>query len=68
MSSSLVEDGKILLISGLDLVNNTDEFSLDLLSEWITGMAGCTNVQKEEAAIAKVIIAGTNTKSSIFSN
>ncbi|EGI60857.1 PREDICTED: DNA polymerase delta subunit 2-like isoform X1 [Acromyrmex echinatior] len=64
VSSSLVEDGKILLISGLDLVNNTDKFSLDLLSEWITGMVGCTNVQKEEATIAKVIIAGNSIRSS----
>lgn len=57
-SGSLVENAKILLISGLDLVNNTDQLSLDLLSEWITGMAGCINVQEEEAIIARVIIAG----------
>lgn len=55
-----MEYGKILLVSGLDLVNNTDELSLNLLSEWITGMAGCTNVQKEEAGIARIIVAGTN--------
>lgn len=57
-----MEDGKILLVSGLDLVNNTDELSLNLLSEWITGMAGCTNAQKEEAVISRIIIAGTNAK------
>jgi len=57
-----VEDGKILLVSGLDLVNNTDELSLDLLSEWITGMAGCASVQKEEAVIARIIIAGIITE------
>lgn len=55
-----MEDGKILLVSGLDLVNNTDELSLDLLSEWITGMAGYANAQQEEAVIARIIIAGTN--------
>jgi len=55
-----VEDGKILLVSGLDLVNNTDELSLDLLSEWITGMIGYANAQKEEAVVARVIIAGEN--------
>lgn len=63
-SGSLVEDGKILLISGLDLVNNTDEFSLDLLSEWITGMAGYASAQKEEAIIARVIIAGNTIRGS----
>lgn len=57
---SSTEDGKILLVSGLDLVNNTDDLSLDLLSEWITGMVGCTNAQEEEAVVAKVIIAGEN--------
>lgn len=54
----MVEDGKILLISGLDLVNNTDELSLDLLLEWITGMIGNSDAQAEEAVIARVIIAG----------
>ncbi|XP_028047859.2 DNA polymerase delta subunit 2 isoform X2 [Monomorium pharaonis] len=63
-SSSLVEDGKILLVSGLDLVNNTDELSLDLFSEWITGMAGYANAQKEEAGIARIIIAGNTIRSS----
>ncbi|XP_014480531.1 PREDICTED: DNA polymerase delta subunit 2-like [Dinoponera quadriceps] len=63
MGSSL-EGGKILLVSGLDLVNNTDDLSLDLLSEWITGMAGCANAQEEEAVVAKVIIAGNSIRSS----
>lgn len=57
-----MENAKILLLSGLDLVNNTDQLSLDLLSEWITGMAGCINVQEEEAVIARVIIAGKKAK------
>lgn len=57
-SSSLVEDGKILLVSGLDLVNNKEDLCLDLLSEWITGMAGRINAQREEAVIARVIITG----------
>lgn len=60
----LVEDGKILLVSGLDLVNNTNDLSLDLLSEWITGMAGSSSAQEEEeAVIARVIIAGEDSLS-----
>lgn len=59
-SSPLIEDGKILIVSGLDLVNNTDDLSLDLFLEWVTGMAGLNNAQKEETAIAKIIIAGEN--------
>lgn len=57
-----MENAKILLVSGLDFVNNTDQLSLDLLSEWITGMAGSTNVQEEEAVVARVIIAGKKAK------
>lgn len=57
-SNSLVEDGKILFVSGLDLVNNEEDLCLDLLSEWITGMAGRIDAQKEEAVIARVIITG----------
>lgn len=53
-----MENAKILLVSGLDLVNNADQLSLDLLSEWITGMAGSIDAQEEEAVIARVIIAG----------
>lgn len=64
LSSSSVEDGKILLVSGLDLVNNTDELSLDLLLEWITGMAGNASVQKEEAVITRIIIAGNTIRGS----
>ncbi|XP_050460366.1 DNA polymerase delta subunit 2-like [Cataglyphis hispanica] len=63
-SGSLVENAKILLVSGLDFVNNTDQLSLDLLSEWITGMAGSINVQEEEAVVARVIIAGNTIRGS----
>ncbi|KAL6425543.1 hypothetical protein ACFW04_009592 [Cataglyphis niger] len=63
-SGSLVENAKILLVSGLDFVNNTDQLSLDLLSEWITGMAGSINVQEEEAVVARVIIAGNTIRDS----
>ncbi|XP_011631379.1 DNA polymerase delta subunit 2-like [Pogonomyrmex barbatus] len=63
-SDSLIEDGKILLVSGLELVNNTNEFSLDLLSEWITGMVGCANAQEEEAVITRMIIAGNSIRGS----
>lgn len=63
-STPSMENGKILLVSGLDLVNNTDELSLNLLSEWITGMAGYTNAQEEEAVIARIIIAGNTIRSS----
>lgn len=61
-----MENAKILLVSGLDLVNNTDQLSLDLFSEWITGMAGCIDAQEEEAVIARVIIAGKKAEAYFF--
>ncbi|XP_043261650.1 DNA polymerase delta subunit 2-like isoform X2 [Colletes gigas] len=57
--------GQILIISGLDLANNTQPLSLNLLSEWIIGMIGCTEIQKEVASIVCIIIAGNSVKGSI---
>ncbi|XP_076287173.1 DNA polymerase delta subunit 2 isoform X2 [Lasioglossum baleicum] len=57
--------GKILIISGLDLANNTQLLSLNLLSEWVTGMIGCPKVQTEVASIACIIIAGNSIRGSI---
>ncbi|XP_031826431.2 DNA polymerase delta subunit 2 isoform X2 [Nomia melanderi] len=57
ISKPLDKFGKILIISGLDLANNTQSLSLNLFSEWITGMIGCNEVQKEVASIACIIIA-----------
>lgn len=52
--------GMVLLVSGLSLINNTNLFELNLLSEWIIGMAGYSNVQEEASCIARVIIAGNS--------
>lgn len=49
---------KILIISGLDLANNLQSLSTDLLFEWITGMIGCEEVHKDVASIVCIIIAG----------
>ncbi|XP_074093592.1 DNA polymerase delta subunit 2 isoform X2 [Cotesia typhae] len=47
----------ILLLSGLDLSGNPDSLHYQLLSEWISGMAGNNQVQENSAIIAQVIIA-----------
>nr|XP_031826430.1 DNA polymerase delta small subunit-like isoform X1 [Nomia melanderi] len=65
ISKPLDKFGKILIISGLDLANNTQSLSLNLFSEWITGMIGCNEVQKEVASIACIIIAGNSIRGSI---
>ncbi|XP_029032509.2 DNA polymerase delta subunit 2-like isoform X4 [Osmia bicornis bicornis] len=57
--------GKILIMSGLDLVNNTESLSLSLLSEWITGMIGCKGNQEEVASIVCIIIAGNIIRGSV---
>ncbi|KOC60145.1 DNA polymerase delta small subunit [Habropoda laboriosa] len=61
----LEEKGKILIISGLDLANNSQSLSLNLLSEWITGMIGCKKIQNEVASIVCIIIAGNSIRGSI---
>ncbi|CAL7935794.1 unnamed protein product [Xylocopa violacea] len=59
--------GKILIISGLDLANacNSQLLSLNLLSEWITGMIGCEEIQKEVSSIVCIIIAGNSVRGSV---
>ncbi|XP_076248112.1 DNA polymerase delta subunit 2 [Calliopsis andreniformis] len=57
--------GKILMISGLDLINNTNILSLNLLFEWISGMIGDTKTQKDLSAITCIIIAGNSVKGSV---
>ncbi|XP_076170035.1 DNA polymerase delta subunit 2 isoform X2 [Ptiloglossa arizonensis] len=57
--------GQILIISGLDLANNTQPLSLNLLSEWIIGMIGCIEIQKTIASIVCIIIAGNSVKGSV---
>ncbi|KZC11620.1 PREDICTED: DNA polymerase delta small subunit-like [Dufourea novaeangliae] len=65
LNKPLKQCGKILLISGLDLANNTQSLSLNLFSEWISGMIGCTEVQREVASIVCIIIAGNSVRGSI---
>ena len=53
------DHGKFLLfLSGLDFVNQADSLALELLSDWITGLAGNESIQKEAANIVRVIVAG----------
>lgn len=52
------ENKRILLLSGLDFFNTPDSMKLELLTEWITGIAGDENSQNEEATICQIIIAG----------
>lgn len=64
-SQQLEKQGKILIISGLDLANNLQSLSINLLFEWITGMIGCEEVHKEVASIVCIIIAGNSVRGSI---
>lgn len=50
--------GKLLFLSGLDLADEAETMALNLLVEWIDGMVGDSAIQKEEASIVRVIIAG----------
>ncbi|XP_012526913.1 DNA polymerase delta subunit 2 [Monomorium pharaonis] len=54
--------GKLVFLSGLDLVNTSSNTSLSLLTEWICGMAGETEAQENVTDIVRVIIAGNSVK------
>jgi DNA polymerase delta subunit 2 len=50
--------GKLIFLSGLDLATNSENISLNLLTEWICGMAGNMAVQEDVTCVSRVIIAG----------
>ncbi|KAK0095421.1 hypothetical protein PV326_008410 [Microctonus aethiopoides] len=52
------EKKQLLLLSGLDLANDTNSIAHELLVEFISGMIGNNNTQKLAATITQVIIAG----------
>ncbi|XP_014473267.1 PREDICTED: DNA polymerase delta small subunit-like [Dinoponera quadriceps] len=54
--------GKLVFLSGLDLVNSFNSLSLSLLREWICGMAGDPTAQEDVTHVIRVIIAGNTVK------
>ncbi|KAL0099709.1 hypothetical protein PUN28_019840 [Cardiocondyla obscurior] len=54
--------GKVVFLSGLDLANTAETLSLNLLIEWICGMAGNVTMQEDATSIVRVIIAGNSVK------
>ncbi|XP_071557072.1 DNA polymerase delta subunit 2 [Temnothorax nylanderi] len=54
--------GKVVFLSGLDLANTSKTLSLNLLTEWICGMAGDMTTQEDATGIVRVIIAGNSVK------
>ncbi|XP_026830594.1 DNA polymerase delta subunit 2-like [Ooceraea biroi] len=55
--------GKLIFLSGLDLAASSKKVSLDLLADWIRGMAGNAVVQEEVTCVTRVIVAGNSVKS-----
>ncbi|KAF7995897.1 hypothetical protein HCN44_007004 [Aphidius gifuensis] len=68
-SSSLFSDKysskKLLLLSGLDLYNTPDSMQFELLTEWITGIAGNDDSQENSGSICQVIFAGNSMRGTI---
>lgn len=54
--------GKLVFLSGLDLANTSNTLSLNLLTEWICGMAGDITMQEDATGIVQIIIAGNSVK------
>lgn len=47
-----------MIVSGLNLSNNCDSLGMSLFMEWLCGMAGNVTIQKDNASIVRLIIAG----------
>lgn len=54
-----------MLVSGLDIATSAECMSLDLLSEWIGGLAGVPNAQRDEATVMQVIVAGNSIRATV---
>lgn len=49
-------------MSGLELAKNPPNLPLNLFIEWLGGLAGDAEVQKNEASIVRVVVAGNSIK------
>lgn len=60
--TNCTSEGKIVLVSGLDLSTNNKSLELNLFMEWLSGMAGNAAVQKDSTSIVRLVIAGNTVK------
>ncbi|XP_003396970.2 DNA polymerase delta subunit 2 [Bombus terrestris] len=58
-----ISQKKLVIVSGLNLSNNCDSLGMSLFMEWLCGMAGNVTIQKDNASIVRLIIAGNTIKS-----
>lgn len=54
--------GKLVFLSGLELASTPPNLPLSLLVEWLSGLAGYAELQKDEASVVRVVIAGNSIK------
>lgn len=57
-------NGKLVLVSGLDLSQNHESLATSLFVDWLTGMAGNMRTQKDGTSIVRLVIAGNTVKGS----
>lgn len=48
----------LVLLSGLDLVNTSNDLTTELLFEWLSGIVGDVDMQEKVSSVARVLIAG----------
>ncbi|XP_075210012.1 DNA polymerase delta subunit 2-like [Lycorma delicatula] len=61
--SCVESDRYLVILSGLDMSQNGDLFSLQLMIDWITGWLGDADDQQRQAKIARLVIAGNSVRS-----
>ncbi|XP_078033799.1 DNA polymerase delta subunit 2 [Augochlora pura] len=57
-------NGKLVLVSGLNLSQSHDSLAISLFVDWLSGMAGNMKTQKDGTSIVRLIIAGNTVKDS----
>nr|XP_012138164.1 PREDICTED: DNA polymerase delta small subunit-like [Megachile rotundata] len=60
--TNCTSEGKVVLVSGLDLSTNSKSLEINLFMEWLCGMAGNSIVQKDSTSIVRLVIAGNTVK------
>ncbi|XP_031826588.2 DNA polymerase delta subunit 2 [Nomia melanderi] len=57
-------NGKLVIVSGLELSESLESLGICLLADWLCGMSGNIKVQKDGTSIVQLIIAGNTIRNS----
>ncbi|XP_011500495.1 PREDICTED: DNA polymerase delta small subunit-like [Ceratosolen solmsi marchali] len=62
VSSNSTSSGKLVFISGLEFASNPPNSALSLFIDWLGGLLGNEKVQRDQASVVRLVIAGNSIK------